>query len=176
MHRGVASTASAADDPKQTLSRGFCCDAPYALRGQSDAHVLPHQSGLLVLKDVAMIHERVFARCRLIESDEKLRFILDKYHVFPAREMRWRRRSGDGQDAEQCAVNMKRMCHSSRDHLPHLAGSELGLDIDAFHVKRLSVDPCEGNHVRMFATLRAVHANSAVHNELPPPHRRSLGD
>jgi hypothetical protein len=58
--------------------------------------------------------------------------------------------------------------------LPDLAGSEVGLDIDAFHVKRLSVYPCEGDHIRMLASLRAVHANSAVHYELPPPHRRSL--
>ena len=54
-------------------------------RAQSGAHVLSHQSGLLVLKDVAMIHERVVARCRLIESDEKLRFVLNKHHVLPAR-------------------------------------------------------------------------------------------
>jgi len=52
--------------------------------GQLGADVLPHQSGLLVLKDVAMIHERVVARRRLIESDEKLHFILNKNHVFPA--------------------------------------------------------------------------------------------
>jgi hypothetical protein len=32
----------------------------------------------------------------------------------------------------------------------------------------LSVYPCEGDHICMFASLRAVHANSAVHNELPP--------
>src|SRR6516164_3405390 len=141
-----------------------------------NANVLPHQSGLLVLKNVAMIHERMVARCWPIESDEKLYLILNKNHVLPACEMRRRRRSRNGQDAEQRAVDMKRMCHSSRNHLPDLAGSEAGLDIDAFHVKRLSVDPCEGNHVRMFAVPRAVHANSAVHNELPPPHRRSLGE
>ena len=63
------------------------------------------------------------------------------------------------------------MCHSDRDHLPDLAGSEVGLDIDAFHVERLSVYSCEGDHVGMLAGLRAVHANSAVYNELPPPHR-----
>jgi hypothetical protein len=40
-----------------------------------------------MLEDVAMIHERVFARCRLIESNEKLRFVLNKHHVLPAREM-----------------------------------------------------------------------------------------
>jgi hypothetical protein len=141
---------------------------------QSDAHVLPHQSGLLVLKDVAMIHERVVARCGLIKTDEKLRFVLNKHHVLPAREMRRRRRSRDGQDAEQGTVDMKRMCHSSRDYLPDLCGSEVGLDIDACHVKRFSVYPCEGDHIRMLAILRAVHANSAVHNELPPPHCRSL--
>src|SRR5262245_61482037 len=141
---------------------------------QSRADILPHQSRLLVLKDVAMIHERVVARCRLIERDEKLHFVLNKHHVLPAYEMRRRRCSRDGQDAEQCAMDMKWMCHSGRDHLPHLAGSELGLNIDTFHVKRLSVYPCESNHVRMFAALRAVHANSTVHNELPPPHRRSL--
>jgi hypothetical protein len=60
------------------------------------ASVLPHQPGLLMLKNVAMIHERVGARCRLIESDEKLRFILDKDHVLPAREMSRRRRSREG--------------------------------------------------------------------------------
>jgi hypothetical protein len=95
-------------------------------------------------------------------------------HVFPTREMRRRRRSGNGQNAEQCAVDMKRMCHSNRHYLPDLAGSELGLDIDTFHVKRLSIYPCEGDHVGMLASLSAVHANSAVHNELSPPHRRSL--
>ena len=55
-------------------------------------------------------------------------------------------------------MDMKRMCHSNRVHLPDLAGSEAGLDVDALHVKRLSVYPCEGNHVRMFASLRAVRA------------------
>src|SRR5215470_6471496 len=90
---------------------------------QSGADVLPHQSGLLVLKDVAMIHERVVARCRLIERDEKLHFVLNKHHVLPAYEMRRRRCPRDGQDAEQCAMDMKRMCHSGRDHLPDLAGS-----------------------------------------------------
>src|SRR6516162_8047000 len=112
---------------------------------QSGAHVLPHQAGLLMLKDVAMIHERVIARCRLIESDEKLRFVLNKHHVLPAREMRRRRRSRGGQDAEQCTVDMKRVCHSSRDYLPDLVGSEAGLDIDAFHVERFSIYPCEGD-------------------------------
>jgi hypothetical protein len=62
---------------------------------RSGADVLPHQSGLLVLEDVAMIHERVFARCQLTESDEKLRLILNKDHVFPAREMSPRRSSRD---------------------------------------------------------------------------------
>ena len=80
---------------------------------QSGAHVLSHQSGLLVLEDVAVVHERVVARCRPIESDEKLRFILNQHHVLPARKMRRWRRSRDGQDAEQCAVDMKRMCHSN---------------------------------------------------------------
>jgi hypothetical protein len=46
-----------------------------------------------MLKDVAMIHERVVARRWLIESDEKLRPVLDKHNVFPARELRRRRRS-----------------------------------------------------------------------------------
>jgi len=127
-----------------------------------------------MLKDVAMIHERVIARRRLIKSDEKLRFVLNKHHVLPAREMRRRRRSRGGQDAEQCTVDMKRVCHSSRDYLPDLVGSEAGLDIDAFHVERFSIYPCEGDHIRMLASLRAIHANPAVHNELPPPHRRSL--
>src|SRR5262249_30482062 len=138
------------------------------------AHVLSHQSGLLVFKDVAMIHERMLACCRPIESDEKLHLFLNKNHVLPACEMRRRRRSRNGQDAEQCTVDMKRMCHSSRNHLPDLAGSEVGLDIDAFHVKRLSVYSCEDDHVRMLVGLRAIHANSAVHNELPPAHRRNL--
>src|SRR3974377_73616 len=108
----------------------------------SGAHVLAHQSGLLMLEDMAVIHEGVVARCRLIESDEKLRRILDKHHVFPAREMRRWWRSRDGQDAEQSTVDMKRMCHSSRDDLPDFACSELGRDIDAFHVERLSVYAC----------------------------------
>src|SRR5262249_47174089 len=56
-----------------------------------NANVLPHQSGLLMLKDVTMIHERMVARCRPIESDEKLHFILNKNHVLPAHEMRRRR-------------------------------------------------------------------------------------
>jgi len=64
--------------------------------GQLGADVLPHQSGLLVLKDVAMIHERAGARCRLIERDEKLHFVLNKDHVLPAYEMRRRRCSRDG--------------------------------------------------------------------------------
>jgi hypothetical protein len=38
-------------------------------------------------------------------------------------------------------VDMKWMCHSNRDHLPDLVGSEVGLDIDAFHVKRFSIYP-----------------------------------
>src|SRR5437870_9457157 len=157
------------------MSGRFCCDAPCPPRGtQSGAHVLPHQSGLLVLKDVAMIHERVVARCRLIESDEKLHFVLNKHHILPAHEMRRRRRSPDGQNAKQRAVDMKWMCHSSRAYLPDLVSSEVGLDIDACHIKRFSVYPGEGDHIRMLASLRAVHANSAVHNELPPPHRRSL--
>ena len=56
-----------------------------------DAHVLSHQSGLLMLEDVAMIHERVVARCGTIESDEELRAVLDKHHVLPAGEMSGRR-------------------------------------------------------------------------------------
>src|SRR6266699_1384833 len=86
-------------------------------RTPSGAHVLSHQSGLFVLKDVAMIHERVVARCRLIESDEKLHFVLNKHHILPAHEMRRRRRSPDGQNAKQRAVDMKWMCHSSRAYL-----------------------------------------------------------
>src|SRR5262249_53863415 len=121
-----------------------------------------------------MIHEGVGARCRLIESNEKFRSLPNEYHVLPAREMRRRRRSRNGQNAEQCAVDMKRMRHSNRHDLPDLAGSELGLDIDTFHIKRLPIYPYEGDHVGMLASLRAVHANSAVHNELPPAHRRSL--
>src|SRR5271165_2182901 len=102
------------------------------------ANVLSHQPGLLMLEDVTMIHEGVLARCQLIESDEKLRPVLDKHYVFPAREMSGRRCSRDGQDAEQCAVDVKRVCHSSRDYLPDLAGSDLGLYVDAFHIERLS--------------------------------------
>src|ERR1700748_3818267 len=106
---------------------------------QSSAHILPHQSGLLVLKNVAMIHERVVARCRLIEGDEKLYFILNKHHVLPAHEMRRRRCSPDGQNTKQRAVDMKGMCHSGRNYFPDLGGSEVGLDIDAFHVKSFSI-------------------------------------
>ena len=32
-------------------------------------------------------------------------------------------------------MDMKRMCHSNQVHLPDLAGSEAGLDVDALHVK-----------------------------------------
>jgi hypothetical protein len=49
-----------------------------------------------MLKDVAMIHERVVARRGPIEGDEKLRFVLDQHHVLAAREMRRRRGSRDG--------------------------------------------------------------------------------
>jgi hypothetical protein len=49
-----------------------------------------------MLKDMAMIHERVVARRWLIESDQKLRPVLDKHNVFPARELRRRRRSRNG--------------------------------------------------------------------------------
>src|SRR6516165_8768278 len=69
---------------------------------------------------------------------------------------------------------MKRMCHSSRDYLPDLCCSEVGLDIDACHVEGFAVYSCEGDHIRMLASLRPVHANSAVYNELPPRDRRSL--
>src|SRR3974390_2452858 len=60
-------------------------------RNQSGTHVLSHQSSFLMLKDVTMIHERVVARCRPIEGNEKLRAVLDKHYVLPAREMRRRR-------------------------------------------------------------------------------------
>src|SRR6516162_7345152 len=69
---------------------------------------------------------------------------------------------------------MKRMCHSSRDYLPDLCCSEVGLDIDACHVEGFAVYSCEGDHIRMLASLCPVHANSAVYNELPPRDRRSL--
>jgi hypothetical protein len=92
-HEAVAIGGTADIDETSRLG-----DFGVALVGltRSGAHVLAHQSGLLMLKDVAMIHERVFARCRLIEGDEKLRLVLDKHNVFPARKMRRRRRSRDG--------------------------------------------------------------------------------
>jgi len=102
-------------------------------RAQSGADVLPHQSGFLVLEDVAMIHERVLAPGRPIEGDKKLRPVFDQRHVFPTREMRWRRRSGNGQNAEQCAVDMKRNAvfpshHPFPDRWRRLAQQNISLE------------------------------------------------
>src|SRR5215470_5027057 len=97
----------------------------------SGANILPHQSRLLMLKDVAVIHEGMLARCRLIEGHEKLRLILDKYRVLPASQMSWRRCSFDRQDAKQRAVDVERMRHSNRDDFPDLGRSQPCFDIDA---------------------------------------------
>src|SRR5262245_65605646 len=102
-----------------------------------------------------MIHEGVGARCRLIESNEKFRSLPNEYHVLPAREMRRRRRSRNGQNAEQCAVDMKRMRHSNRHDLPDLAGCELGLDIDTFDIQPLPLCPYEGDLLASLVSLRA---------------------
>ena len=59
---------------------------------RSAAHILPHHPGIGMFQDVAMIHEGLFPRGRLVEGDENLRLVLDKRDVLPAREMRrgWR--------------------------------------------------------------------------------------
>jgi hypothetical protein len=46
-----------------------------------------------MLKDVAVIHEGVLARCRLIKSDKQLGLILDEHGILPAGQMSLRRRS-----------------------------------------------------------------------------------
>ena len=55
---------------------------------RSGAHVLPHQPGVLVLKDMAVIQERATARGSLIEKDKKFCLVLHKYCVFPASKVR----------------------------------------------------------------------------------------
>ena len=60
---------------------------------RSGADVLTHDAGIFVLKDVAMIHEWVFSRRRLIKDDEKLGRILDERDVFPTGQVGGRRLS-----------------------------------------------------------------------------------
>ena len=62
-----------------------------------------------MLKDVAVIHEGVLARCGLSEVDKNLGFVLDENGVLPTGEMSRRRHSLDRQNSKQCTVDMKRM-------------------------------------------------------------------
>ena len=61
------------------------------ISSRSSAHVLSHQSCLLMLKDVAMKHEGVSAHCWPIEGDEELSFVLHEQGVFPGGKVcrRW---------------------------------------------------------------------------------------
>ena len=60
----------------------------------SGAHILPHHPGILMLKDVTVIHKGVFPRRGLIKGNEKFCLILDESHVLPTRQVsrRWRAR------------------------------------------------------------------------------------
>ena len=40
-----------------------------------------------MLQDVAVIHEGMLARCRLIEGDEQFGLVFDEHRVLPARKM-----------------------------------------------------------------------------------------
>ena len=42
------------------------------------ADILPHESSVFVLKDMAMIHEGVCARCLPIKGDKEFRFVFDE--------------------------------------------------------------------------------------------------
>jgi hypothetical protein len=54
-----------------------------------------HQSSVLVLQDVAVIHEGMLPRRWPIEDDEKLGPILDKNYVLPPRKVSRRRLTFD---------------------------------------------------------------------------------
>ena len=71
-------------------------------------------------------------------------------------------------NSEQSAVDVKRMRHADRGDLPDLGRSELGLDIDAPHVKRFPVYPDERSHVGVAARLGTRGAQTTVENELTP--------
>ena len=47
--------------------------------------ILPHQPSVFMLQNMAVIHEGMLARCRLIKSDKKFRLVFDKYRIFPTR-------------------------------------------------------------------------------------------
>src|SRR5262249_18883699 len=63
---------------RDTRSSGASCGVSSRPLG---ANILPHQPGLLMLKDVAVIHEGMLSSCRLIESDEKLGLVLYEHRV-----------------------------------------------------------------------------------------------
>lgn len=78
-----------------------------AFRGGLSADILPHHPGILVFKDVAMVHEGMLSRGRSVKGDQKVGGILNENHVLPSRKMRWRWRTRERQDSKCRAVHMK---------------------------------------------------------------------
>jgi hypothetical protein len=115
----------------------------------SCAGVLSHHPSIFVFEDVAMIHEGVLSACLLRELDQQLCLALHQYDVLPTRQMIGRRLVVQGEDPEECAVDVERMRHSDGHDFPDLRRSQLRLDVDPVRIVRTSVDPDDGWHVRL---------------------------
>src|SRR6476620_9822069 len=102
---------------------------------QSDDRELPHHAVVLMLKDVAVVHERHLGWRRIVEAHQNLGLLFDEHDILPAGLMRSRPPAVLAQDPEACTVHMEGVGHrhAAGADLPDLGGAELGCHVYTVH-------------------------------------------